>query len=68
MSDPFLQLRFIPTGRVKLENVAEYLQVKKIHAVGGLWIAKRQMITDKKFDEITRMAKDASLIVKQICA
>ena len=66
MSDPFPQLRFIPTGGVKLENVAEYLQMEKIHAVGGSWMAKRQMIADKKFDEITRMAKEASDIVKQI--
>jgi 2-dehydro-3-deoxyphosphogluconate aldolase/(4S)-4-hydroxy-2-oxoglutarate aldolase len=66
MSDPFPQLRFIPTGGVKLENVAEYLQMEKIHAVGGSWMAKRQMIADKKFDEITRMAKEASDLVKQI--
>jgi 2-dehydro-3-deoxyphosphogluconate aldolase/(4S)-4-hydroxy-2-oxoglutarate aldolase len=66
MSDPFPQLRFIPTGGVKLENAAEYLQMEKIHAVGGSWMAKRQMIADKKFDEITRMTKEASDLVKQI--
>jgi 2-dehydro-3-deoxyphosphogluconate aldolase/(4S)-4-hydroxy-2-oxoglutarate aldolase len=65
MSDPFPKLRFIPTGGVKLENAAEYLQMEKIHAVGGSWMAKRQMIADKKFDEIARMAKDASAIVKK---
>jgi 2-dehydro-3-deoxyphosphogluconate aldolase/(4S)-4-hydroxy-2-oxoglutarate aldolase len=66
MSDPFPQLRFIPTGGVKLENAAEYLQMEKIHAIGGSWMAKRQMIADKKFDEITRMAKEASDLVKQV--
>jgi 2-dehydro-3-deoxyphosphogluconate aldolase/(4S)-4-hydroxy-2-oxoglutarate aldolase len=66
MSDPFPQLRFIPTGGVKLENVADYLQMEKIHAVGGSWMAKRQMIADGKFDEITRMAKEASDVVKQV--
>jgi len=66
MSDPFPQLRFIPTGGIRLENVAEYLQMEKIHAVGGSWMAKRQMIADRKFDEITRMAKQASEVVKQI--
>jgi 2-dehydro-3-deoxyphosphogluconate aldolase/(4S)-4-hydroxy-2-oxoglutarate aldolase len=66
MSDPFPQLRFIPTGGIGLENVAEYLRMEKIHAVGGSWMAKRQMIADGKFDEITRMAKQASDIVKQI--
>lgn len=66
MSDPFPQLRFIPTGGVNLDNAAQYLQEKKIHAIGGSWMAKRQMIVGQKFDEITRMASEASAIVKQI--
>ena len=66
ISDPFPQLRFIPTGGIRLENVADYLQMEKIHAVGGSWMAKRQMIADGNFDEITRMAKQASHVVKGI--
>jgi 2-dehydro-3-deoxyphosphogluconate aldolase/(4S)-4-hydroxy-2-oxoglutarate aldolase len=66
MSDPFPQLKFIPTGGIRLENAAQYLQHEKIHAVGGSWMAKRQMIAEGKFAEITRMAKDASDLVKQI--
>lgn len=65
MSDPFPQLKFIPTGGIHLENVAEYLRHEKIHAVGGSWMAKRQMIADGKFDEITRLAMQTSDIVKQ---
>jgi 2-dehydro-3-deoxyphosphogluconate aldolase / (4S)-4-hydroxy-2-oxoglutarate aldolase len=66
MSDPFPQLRFIPTGGIHLENAAGYLQNDKIFAVGGSWMAKRQMIADGKFDEITRLAKEASAVVKGI--
>jgi 2-dehydro-3-deoxyphosphogluconate aldolase/(4S)-4-hydroxy-2-oxoglutarate aldolase len=66
MSDPFPQLSFIPTGGIRLENLSEYLQMKKIHAVGGSWMAKRQMIADGRFDEIRRMAKKASEIVNQV--
>lgn len=66
MSDPFPQLRFIPTGGVRLENAAEYLLNEKIFAVGGSWMAKRQMIADGKFEEIARMAKEASNVVKGI--
>jgi len=68
LSDPFPQLRFIPTGGIKPENAAQYLQNPKIHAIGGSWMAKRQMIADGKFKEITRMAKEASDLVKQIRA
>lgn len=66
MSDPFPQLRFIPTGGIKLENAASYLQNQKIHAVGGSWMAKRGMIANGRFDEIRRMAQEASNLVKQI--
>jgi 2-dehydro-3-deoxyphosphogluconate aldolase/(4S)-4-hydroxy-2-oxoglutarate aldolase len=66
LSDPFPQLRFIPTGGVKLENLAEYLQMEKIHAVGGSWMAKRQMIAEGNFDEIARISREASDLVKQI--
>ena len=66
MSDPFPQLRFIPTGGIRLENSAAYLRHEKIHAIGGSWMAKRQMIADGNFDEITLLAKDGSELVKQI--
>ena len=66
LSDPFPQLRFIPTGGIRLENLMEYLQMEKVHAVGGSWMAKRSMIADGKFDEIQKMAKQASDVVKQI--
>jgi 2-dehydro-3-deoxyphosphogluconate aldolase / (4S)-4-hydroxy-2-oxoglutarate aldolase len=66
MSDPFSQLRFIPTGGIGLENVAKYLRMEKTHAVGGSWMVKRQAIADGRFADIARMAKAASDIVKQI--
>ena len=66
LSDPFPQLRFIPTGGIRPENLAGYLQMEKVHAVGGSWMAKRQMIAEGRFDEITSMAKEASDVVKQI--
>ena len=66
MSDPFPQLRFIPTGGIKMENAAHYLQNEKIHAVGGSWMARRQMIAEGRFDEITRLAREASELVRKI--
>jgi 2-dehydro-3-deoxyphosphogluconate aldolase/(4S)-4-hydroxy-2-oxoglutarate aldolase len=60
ISDPFPQVRFIPTGGIRLDNLAEYLQVEKVHAVGGSWMAKRVMIAEGKFEEIQRLAGEAS--------
>jgi 2-dehydro-3-deoxyphosphogluconate aldolase/(4S)-4-hydroxy-2-oxoglutarate aldolase len=66
ISEPFPQLGFIPTGGIRLEYVAGYLQMEKILAVGGSWLAKRQMIRDGQFDEIKHLARQASDVVKQI--
>ena len=66
ISDPFPQVRFIPTGGIRLENLAEYLQAEKIQAVGGSWMAKRQAITEGRFNDITRMAKEAINVARQI--
>jgi 2-dehydro-3-deoxyphosphogluconate aldolase/(4S)-4-hydroxy-2-oxoglutarate aldolase len=63
ISDPFPQVRFIPTGGIRLENLAEYLRTEKVHAVGGSWMAKRAMIAEGKFDEIQKMAKESKNLV-----
>jgi 2-dehydro-3-deoxyphosphogluconate aldolase / (4S)-4-hydroxy-2-oxoglutarate aldolase len=66
LSDPFPQLRFIPTGGIKLENAAQYLQNEKIHALGGSWMARRQLIAEGRFEEITRLVIEASELVKKM--
>src|SRR6266508_599994 len=66
ISDPFPQVKFLPTGGIRPENLAEYLNIENIHAVGGSWMAKRQAINEGRFDDIARMAKAARHIAKQI--
>ena len=64
VSDPFPQVRFIPTGGIRLENLADYLRMEKVHAAGGSWMAKRSMIADGRFDEIRRLAEEARRLVE----
>jgi len=66
ISDPFPQLKFIPTGGIRLENMAEYLNADRIVAVGGSWMATRAMIADRKFGEIQERASQACQVVKYI--
>lgn len=40
LSGPFPQLKFIPTGGVDLDNLAEFLSFDKIYAVGGSFMMK----------------------------
>jgi 2-dehydro-3-deoxyphosphogluconate aldolase/(4S)-4-hydroxy-2-oxoglutarate aldolase len=64
VSDPFSQVRFIPTGGIRLENLADYLRMEKVHAVGGSWMAKRSLIAEGRFDEIRRLAEEARRFVE----
>jgi len=56
---PFGALQFIPTGGVDAANLREYLSFPRIHAVGGTWIARDTTIAAGRFDEITRLAREA---------
>ncbi len=45
-------VRFIPTGGVKADNVAEYLAMDSVVAVGGTWIATPDDLAAGRWDEI----------------
>jgi 2-dehydro-3-deoxyphosphogluconate aldolase / (4S)-4-hydroxy-2-oxoglutarate aldolase len=52
ISEPFPQVRFVPTGGLQFENLTDYLRRKKIYAIGGSWMATRQTIHECRFDDI----------------
>ena len=53
-----LQLKFIPMGGVSMKNIREYLFQKNVIAVGGSWLASRELISAKQFDIITKQVKE----------
>ena len=59
VSAPFPMLKFIPTGGVNVENLNTYLSFDRILAIGGSWMVKADLINEGKFDEITRLTKEA---------
>lgn len=46
-------VRFMPTGGVKADNMADYLGLPNVVAVGATWVAPRQLIRDRDFAAIT---------------
>jgi len=56
---PYAGLRFIPTGGVNAANAGAYLAFDKIHAVGGSWMVESKLISEGRFDEITRRVREA---------
>ena len=59
LSGPFVGLKFIPTGGVNPENMAEFFAAPFIHAVGGSWVCKKDDIANHKFDLITELCTAA---------
>jgi 2-dehydro-3-deoxyphosphogluconate aldolase / (4S)-4-hydroxy-2-oxoglutarate aldolase len=51
--------RFIPLGGVSVSNMAEYLAVPVVAAVGGSWVCERKLVRQKKWTEITALAAAA---------
>jgi 2-dehydro-3-deoxyphosphogluconate aldolase / (4S)-4-hydroxy-2-oxoglutarate aldolase len=52
-------VRFIPTGGVSLANLAAYLKLPVVAAIGGSWMVDKQLINDGKWSEITRITQEA---------
>ena len=64
MAGPFKnRIRFLPLGGITPENLAEYARWDNVMAVGGTWIAKKELILKKDFSQITQNAKEAMALL-----
>ena len=59
MSAPYNEIKFIPTGGINPDNLCNYLSHPKVHAVGGSWMVKANIISSGNFNEISRLTKEA---------
>lgn len=65
---PFGQLKFVPTGGVSAANLADYLGLANVAAVGGSWMVKADLITSGQFDQVTALSREAVEAAAQIAA
>ena len=61
-----LGLRFVPLGGLNAKNMGTYLADPIISALGGSWLAPRDLIKARKWDDITALASEATEIIKSI--
>lgn len=59
LSDPFRGVGFIPTGGISDANLADYLALPQVLAVGGSWMVKPDLIDNGDFASITSLTKAA---------
>ncbi len=59
LSAPFPTLKFMPTGGIGMQNLGSYIRKPYITACGGSWMVKAELITQGKWDEISRLSREA---------
>ncbi len=65
LAAPFPGIRFMPTGGISAQNLREYLDNEVIYACGGSWMVSEKFILEKRFDEITRLTREAVELAKR---
>ncbi len=59
-----LGLRYIPLGGLNAQNMAAYLAEPSVSALGGSWLAPRDLIKARAWQQITTLAAEAVQIIK----
>ena len=57
---PLPQVSFCPTGGVTPKNAPDYLKLPNVLCVGGSWVAEASLLNEGRWDEVTRLAAEAS--------
>jgi len=65
---PLADLVFCPTGGVSPENLAEYLALPNVVAVGGSWMVPDRLLAAGRFDEIEGLARAAVELARTLRA
>jgi len=61
-----LGLKYIPLGGVNAKNMATYLSEPLIAALGGSWLAPRDLVKAANWDAITALAAEAVTTIKSV--
>jgi 2-dehydro-3-deoxyphosphogluconate aldolase / (4S)-4-hydroxy-2-oxoglutarate aldolase len=59
LAGPFPQVRFCPTGGIGPDNMLDYLRLDNVMTIGGSWVAPKQDIAAKNWQNITSLAAAA---------
>jgi 2-dehydro-3-deoxyphosphogluconate aldolase/(4S)-4-hydroxy-2-oxoglutarate aldolase len=55
---PFPGLRLVPTGGVRAADLADYLAIDAVAAVGGSWMVAAALVRAGRFDDIVRLTRE----------
>lgn len=66
LAGPYPMVSYVPTGGITLGDVAEYLGLPSVVAVGGTWLATRDLVAAGAWETIQGLAADAAAMVQQV--
>lgn len=66
MSAPYGSVRFMPTGGITMENLADYLSCNKVIACGGSFMVSKKLIAENQFEKIEELTREAVALCKKI--
>lgn len=66
LADVYSAFGFMPTGGINAQNLADYLKLPIVLACGGSWMAPAELIDQRKFDDIAKLAEQAVTAVKAL--
>lgn len=66
LAAPYGGVKFIPTGGINQDNLADYLAQPSVHCCGGSWLVKANLISASRFNEITQLTRDAMSVVHRV--
>ena len=64
LSSVFRGMRFMPTGGVSANNLADYLALPSVLACGGSWLTPSRDVEAGRYDAITQLAEEAVAIAR----
>ena len=56
-------VKFVPTGGINAANLASYLTVPQVAALGGSWMAERKLVNEKAWSKITALTAEAMKVI-----
>lgn len=66
LAAPFAGVSFVPTGGVGPKNLADYLAIASVAAVGGSWMVPRDRVRAGDFDAIRDLTAEAVALAAQL--
>lgn len=66
MSGPMPEMRFIPTGGISVDNLADYLALPNVIACGGSWVVRQERLEQQDFQGIRDEASQAVSLIESL--